>query len=317
MRYAARLVPATALLWWIGLAAFPPPVPGQTDGETQAPRAARASQIVFLGTGTPNAEPERSGPCVAVVVGDASYLVDFGPGVVRRAVAAYQMGIDALRPGRLTRAFCTHLHSDHTAGYPDLILTPWVLERNEPLRVYGPQGIREMTEHILAAYDQDIRIRLFGMENADPNGWQVVAQEIRPGVVYQDENVTVEAFPVEHGSWPEAYGFKFRCPDRTIVISGDTRPSRSLVEAAAGCDVLVHEVYSVEGFRKRPPGWQAYHASFHTSSHELAEIATAVRPGLLILYHQLLWGTSEEDLVAEVRENYDGEVVSAHDLDVF
>ena len=105
------------------------------------------ARVVLLGTGTPNAEPERSGPCVAVVVKDSAYIVDIGPGVVRRAAAAYNKGVKALKTTNLKIAFCTHLHSDHTAGYPDLIFTPWVEGRDVPLEMYGPPGIRDMTEH--------------------------------------------------------------------------------------------------------------------------------------------------------------------------
>jgi ribonuclease BN (tRNA processing enzyme) len=279
--------------------------------------AETVSKVVLLGTGTPNAEPNRAGSCVAVVVNDASYLVDFGPGVVRRATAAYMKGIKALRPEKLTRAFVTHLHSDHTSGYPDLILTPWVLGRNEPLEVYGPEGIVEMTDHILEAYQQDIHMRLYGLETAPRKGCKVNAHEIEQGIIYEDSNVTVEAFPVRHGSWPQAFGYKFTTPDRTIVISGDTVPTAALVHASTGCDVLVHEVYAVEGFNKRSVDWQRYHANYHTSSYELAGIASDAKPKLLVLYHQLYWGTSEEDLLSEIRERYDGVVVSGHDLDVF
>jgi ribonuclease BN (tRNA processing enzyme) len=275
------------------------------------------SQVVLLGTGTPNADPLRSGPAVAIVVNETPYLVDFGPGVVRRAAAAAQAGVTALRVENLKRAFVTHLHSDHTAGYADLILTPWVLGRDEPLDVYGPPGIQEMTSHILAAYEQDIRIRLDGLEPANDAGYRVNAHVIEPGVIYQDSNVTVEAFPVKHGNWEHAFGFVFQTADRKIVISGDTAPTESVVEHCDGCDVLVHEVNSMAGFQTRPPEWQRYHRSFHTSSGELAEIAAKARPGLLILYHQLLWGSSEEELLAEIREQYDGKIVSGNDLDVF
>ena len=274
------------------------------------------SQIVMLGTGTPNADPERSGPALAIVVGDTPYLVDFGPGVVRRAAAAFRLGVEGLEPKRLARAFLTHLHSDHTAGYADLILSPWVLERAEPLTVFGPRGLAAMTEHILEAYKMDIRERLDGLEPINRTGYQVNAHEVEAGLVYRDENICVEAFPVTHGSWT-AYGYKFQTPDRSIVVSGDTAPAVALVEAARGCDVLIHEVYSTAAFRGRPTDWQRYHASVHTSSKELAEIAFRVKPGLLILYHQLLWGVSEEDLLAEVCSEYDGEVVSGRDLGVY
>jgi ribonuclease BN (tRNA processing enzyme) len=275
------------------------------------------TQIVLLGTGTPNADPDRSGPSVAIVVNETPYIVDFGPGVVRRAGAAHRMGIKALAMPRLSRAFVTHLHSDHTAGYADLIFTPWVLERERPLEVYGPPGIKAMTHHILKAYEEDIRIRLDGLEPANKTGYRVNAHEIKPGVIYKDQNVTVRAFAVNHGSWQHALGYRFDTPDRSIVISGDCAPSQSVIENCNGCDVLIHEVYSEIGFKTRPPVWQRYHSAFHTSTRQLGEIATKAKPGLLILYHQLFWGRSDDDLVNEVRQFYDGKVVSGTDLAVF
>src|SRR6266849_5458461 len=121
------------------------------------------TRVILLGTGTPRPFPDRSGPATAIVVGDRAYLVDFGPGVVRRAAAAAAQGTAALEPAKITVAFVTHLHSDHTAGYPDLILTPWIQGRNE-LNVYGPEGIEEMTQHVLEAWKRDIEIRTTGLE---------------------------------------------------------------------------------------------------------------------------------------------------------
>ena len=291
-----------------------------SSGTQIAPSSQRSeskTRIVFLGTGTPNADPDRSGPAVAIIVNDQPYLVDFGPGVVRRASLAFRNGITALALPKLTRAFVTHLHSDHTVGYPDLIFTPWVMDRKEPLEVYGPQGLKAMTGHILAAYKQDIDMRLHGLEHANPTGYKVIAHEIKPGIIYQDANVTVKAFLVKHGSWKQAFGYRFETPDRTIVISGDTAPADSIVENCKQCDVLIHEVYSQAGFETRTPAWQQYHSHFHTSSKELAELARMAKPGMLILYHQLFWGMTEESLLAEIRRGYDGKVRSAHDLDVY
>ncbi|MEK6406810.1 MAG: MBL fold metallo-hydrolase [Acidobacteriota bacterium] len=284
--------------------------------ESRSP-AQSATQIVLLGTGTPNADPDRSGPSVAVVINDTPYLVDFGPGVVRRAAAAFQKGITGLAVKNLNRAFVTHLHSDHTAGYSDLILTPWVLGRTEPLQVFGPKGIKPMTEHVLKAYREDIGIRLNGGEPSNKTGYKVITNDVKPGIVYKDANVTVKAFAVNHGSWREAYGFRFETPGRTIVISGDCGPSPSVIENCNGCDVLIHEVYSQAGFATRPPEWQKYHSRYHTSSREVAEIASKAKPGLLVLYHQLFWGTSEDDLLKEVRRGYSGRVLSGRDLDVY
>ncbi len=254
------------------------------------------TQIVMLGTGTPNADPDSSGASVTIIVNDTPYIIDFGPGVVRRAEAARRKGIPGLAMPKLSKAFVTHLHSDHTLGFADLIFSPWVLERKDPLEVFGPKGLKAMTNHLVKAYKEDLEMRLYGLEPSNKTGYKVNAHEIKPGVIYKDANVTVKAFLVKHGSWKEAYGFRFETPDKTIVISGDCAPSQSVIDACNGCDVLIHEVYSQTGFLKRTPDWQKYHSSFHTSSRELAEIATKAKPGLLILYHQLFWGTSSAKL---------------------
>ena len=278
-------------------------------------------RVVVLGTGTPNADPERSGPAVAIVAGGQAYLVDAGPGVVRRAAAAARdHGIEALAPDRLNRLFVTHLHSDHTTGLPDLMLAPWVLDRPGPLRIVGPPGVEAMVEHVLAAWQEDIHVRISGLEPRDANrdAYRAVVRETTGGAVHEDAAVTVEAVPVQHGSWPHALGYRFEGGGRVVVVSGDARPSESLVEACNGCDVLLHEAYSAEAFRGRPPEWQAYHARAHTSTTELAEFANRARPKLLVLYHQLYWGATDDDLVREIRAaGYDGPVASAADLDIY
>lgn len=279
------------------------------------------TRVVLLGTGTPHADPDRSGPATAIVVDDTPYLIDFGPGVVRRAAAARRdRGVEALDVRNLRYAFVTHLHSDHTAGYPDLILTPWVLDRRVPLEVYGPAGLQAMTDHVLEAYREDIEVRVGGLEPREGPPRVIVHEigEAQAAPIYRDERVQVSAFRVPHGSWEHAFGYRFETPDRTIVISGDTGPFPEIADRCDGCDVLIHEVYSTAGFAGRAPEWQRYHASFHTSSSELARIATRARPGRLVLYHQLLWGTSPEELVHEIRNaGYEGRVLFGRDLDIF
>jgi ribonuclease BN (tRNA processing enzyme) len=308
-RLAAPALAITALIALFAAVTSP--------GGAAVPRQSGRTRLVLLGTGTPNAEPDRSGSAVAVIVDDVPYVVDAGPGVVRQASAAAGMGIEALQASRLRRLFLTHLHSDHTTGLPDFIFTPWVLERPEPLEVYGPPGTRSMIDHLLQAYQQDIRVRIEGREPANEQGYRVTVHEIAAGPIYRDDRVSVTAFPVEHGAWEYAFGFRFETVDGVIVVSGDTVPIESVVAACDGCDILVHEVYSDAGFAKRQPVWQEYHSRSHTSATELAGIASRARPGLLVLYHQLLWGSTPEELVAEVRQAYQGRVVYGNDLDVF
>lgn len=288
--------------------------PARAQGFTDTTRA----RVVLLGTGTPIPDPDRSGPGLAIVVHGSSYLVDAGPGIVRRATAAArQDSITALRVGSLQRVFLTHLHSDHTLGLPDLMLTPAVMHRKGPLYVYGPPGTRAMVRHLLEAYREDIDLRIHGLEHGDSLAYRIVVREVTPGVIYRDSNVTVRAFPVPHGSWKYAFGYRFDADGRSIVVSGDTKPSQSIVDACNGCDVLVHEVYSTKGFNRLPPADQKYHSNFHTSGIELGDLATRARPKLLILSHVLFFGESASEIVDEVRSRFAWNVVAGDDLGVY
>jgi len=269
-------------------------------------------------------DPDRSGPATVIVVNDTPYLVDFGPGVIRRVTAAYRNGVSALGFGgtNLNTVFLTHLHADHTAGYPDLILTPWVMGRRKPLDVYGPAGLKAMTKHVVKAWELDIANRVRGSEGLKYEECRVGVHEIKPGLIYKDCNISVTAFPVRHGEMRDAFGFRFETPDRTIVISGDTAPSDAIVENSRSCDVLIHEAYSEETHRKVSRKWQAYRRKYHTSSRQLAALAKRAKPALLVLYHRASPGgeqlpNREQAVLDEIRRLYRGNVVTAHDLDVF
>lgn len=275
------------------------------------------TKLVLLGTGTPFADPKKSGPSLAIVVNNTSYIVDCGPGVVRRAAEAKELGFSSLEASQLKKLFITHLHSDHTAGLADIIFTPAVLDRNAPIYVYGPPGIKYMTQHILDAYKEDIDIRINGLEKGDSIAYKVNVTEINEGVVYQDTNIQVTAFKVSHGNWKNAFGFVFKTQDKKIVISGDCTYSENLIKYAKDCDILVHEVYSDTGLKKRTKRWQDYHSTFHTSSYQLADIANKVKPKLLILNHQLTFGSTLQSLLDEVKSKYDGTIINGFDLSVY
>jgi len=281
-----------------------------------------ATRVVMLGTGTPRPEPDRSGPATAIVVNDTPYLVDFGAGVIRRAAAAYQKGIMALGPEatNIATAFLTHLHSDHTMGYPDLMFTPWLRGR-KALDVYGPKGLKAMTANIFKAWEVDLHVRT----QVGPHrrgACTVNVHEIEPGVVYRDRNVIVTAFPVHHGEELQSFGYRFEAEDRTVVISGDTSPAQSLIDHCRDCDVLIHEAYSMETYRQDPPSFQEFRRGHHTSSVELAKIANTVKPGLLVTYHHSTHdaGSGPDNagvLIDEIRQTYKGNVVAGRDLDVY
>src|SRR5258708_6517087 len=206
---------ALAMLLSLGLGC---PAFVQSMNTSPSDLKATTTRVILLGTGTPYPDPSASGPATAVVVDGRVLLFDSGPGVMRRLKAA---GLPISGPEAL---FITHLHSDHTLGYPDLILTSWVMRRRAPFAVYGPRGLKRMTNHLMAAYSEDIHIRESGLEHEAGSGYRVDVHEIGAGVVYQKDGVRVTAIAVPHGEWQHAFAYRIDTPDRSIVISGDTRP---------------------------------------------------------------------------------------------
>ena len=275
------------------------------------------TKLLILGSGTPNPDPERSGSAYAIVTNGQSYLVDFGPGVIRRASAfspSWGGEFESMEIQNLNYAFLTHLHSDHSAGLADLILSPWVLEREEPLNLFGPRGLKRMANKITDAYQIDIDYRINGSQPSNLEGYKTKVTEIAEGIIYEDKYIAVEAFENNHGDFKNSFGFVFTTKDKKIVISGDTAYSQKVIEKSKEADILVHEVYSEKGFKEKTKDWQIYHKAHHTSAPDVGKIASMSKPKKLVLSHILFWGNSKESIVEEVKSNFDGEVIIAEDL---
>lgn len=300
--------------WFLAaaLAAGAPASPRSTVAVV--PPASDSTEVVFLGTGNPRPDPTAMGPATAVIVGSRTFLFDAGVGVTRRFTAA------RIPMPSIAGVFFTHLHSDHTLGYPDLILTTWTTGRHAPLQVYGPHGLAAMTDAIYSAWREDIDVRTTGLEHLPAHGYRVAVHEIAPGVVFDSGGVRITAIPVLHGSWKEAYGYRIDTRDRSIVISRDTRPAASIEQAARGVDMLIHEVHPQSAETEAESGgrsdWARYLREFHTSDVGLGKLAAAARPRMLVLYHFGAHGSADDEVIATIRaQGYTGRIVVAKDLD--
>lgn len=281
---------------------------------TEAQRAEGC--FIVLGTGIPVPDPARHGSAYALVIGSRTFLFDAGAGVMRR-VAAAGLPIDGF-----TAAFLTHLHSDHTLGLPDVLLTTWTMGRRGPFPLVGPPGTEAMVGHLLAAWQEDVHVRLTGLERGQPAGPGVSVQETRGGVVYDSAGVRITAIPVPHGELELSFAFRIETPSRVIVLSGDTAPSEAVEAAARGADLLVHEGYPEVRLRaeNRPGGehWPAYMRAVHTSDVEIGQLAARAGVRHLVLSHFIWMGGTPADAIAGVRRGgFTGPVTVAEDLMAF
>jgi len=309
--------------WLAGCAATPtsegpPSAVIETRGAPTAAELRAPTRVVVLGTGTPVPDPRRAGASIAVVHRGQAYLFDVGPGSVANATRArYRHGIPSLYPSQVCCLFLTHLHSDHTLDYPELAFKLW-WRRPASLRAFGPAGLAEMTGGLYTMMAADTKLRTTGPQPvADPDLRHVEVTEIADGFVFEEDGIRIEAFDVDHGGIEPAFGYRIVTDERTIVISGDTAFSETLLETARGADLLFHEFVSDAGLARRTPEWQAYHRQAHTPATDVGRLAREARPGLLVLYHGLWFGVPEETALEEVRSVYDGNVVLAEDLDIF
>jgi ribonuclease Z len=274
------------------------------------PALGATMEVVLLGTGYPKPDPERAGPATAIIVNDKVFLVDTGRGVMMR-YAALKLPYTSIKA-----VFLTHLHSDHISGLPDVFTTTWIFDRKGPLELYGPEGVQGVADGVLQMFAVDIPIRRDLTEYNYLDGAKFNVHTVEEGVVYQDEDVKVTAFLVDHPPVKPAFGYLFEGGGRKIVISGDTRPSENLVKHAKGADVMVHEVYAPGRFEKNNPPKVAENLKrYHTSAEQVGEVAERAGVKLLVLSHIVSPEPEYAALIErDVKKHYKGKFVLGKDL---
>lgn len=273
------------------------------------PTTTARMQVILLGTGYPRPSADRAGPATAIVVGDKTYIVDAGRGVVMRLVGA------KLPLATIQGVFLTHLHSDHIDDLPDLYNTPWVMGRAKPFELYGPEGTQEIADAMQKFFAADIHIRADLTEMHPYEGARINTHIVHEGVVFEDSSVRVTAFAVDHRPVEPAFGYRFEAGGRVIVISGDTRPSDNLIHFAKGADVLVHEAYLDEYFSQTDTsGVAARLRAYHTTAEQAGQVAAAAGVKMLVLTH-LIPGDNDAEFLRRASQFFKGEIEVGHDLD--
>jgi ribonuclease BN (tRNA processing enzyme) len=279
---------------------------------------ATRTRLILLGTGGgPRPRKSSSASAQVVVVNGAAYVIDCGDGVAR------QLAFAGIPLATLRHIFITHHHSDHNADYGNLLLLAWTAGLRTRVDTWGPPPLSKMTQLFLEmnAYDIHTRIADEGRPPLEP---LIHPHEIETaGVVMQDENVKVTAALVDHPPVVPSFAYRIDSADRSIVISGDTRPSDNLIKLARGADVLVHEVLNPAGVERlvgrvpNAPALRESIVSHHTTAEDAGRVAQAAGVKTLVLSHFVPPDDAtitENDWSDAAKKHFSGTLIVGKDL---
>ncbi len=271
--------------------------------------AAQDFRITLLGSGENFPQPDRLGPSILVEAGGRAYVFDAGRGVLQRLADA------GVVRREVNAVFFTHLHSDHVVGFPGLWLGGWLFSRRDtPWQIFGPVGTQNMVEHLREAYSFDIDIRIYDA-GVPAEGIAFNVTEVEDGFIWNDGDVVIRAIEVDHRPIKPAFGYRIDVGEHSVVLSGDTRYSEALIEAAQGVDLLIHEVSDAsEEYLTANPRFRDVVRAHHTTAPEAGRVFAQVRPKLAVYAHMVLRDLTFEELVQMTRSTYDGPLIVGEDL---
>lgn len=288
--------------------------------------------VGLCGAGGPMPDAQRTGPCTAVLAGKRLFVIDAGSGASRN------LALMNLPPAKVEAVFLTHFHSDHIDGLGELMLQRWGGANSPtPLPIYGPVGVEQVVAGFMSAYtlDRGYRIAHHGPAIMPPTGFGGQARPFtaaadQPDVVLINEpDLKVTAFPVRHDPVSPAVGYAFTYKGRTVVISGDTAPSKRVEAAAKGADVLVHEglapnLVAIQHKAAKAVGRDRLAQIFsdipgyHTTPHQAAQIAERAKVRMLLFTHVtpgLPIGALEGPFLGDARQVFQGQIKVGRDGD--
>jgi ribonuclease BN (tRNA processing enzyme) len=300
---------------------------------SEAPK--KGSRLLTLGTrGGPLPTVERAQSSNLLIVNGALYVVDAGPGVMRRLTRA---GI-SIRD--MDNIFITHAHDDHTGGLGELLTVEYDFNRTKPVNIYGPPGTETLVKALMLELTVSSDIRISDGTRTVPIAKVFLGHDMKTGAIYQDANVNVTAAENSHFNFPpgtpaygkyKSYAYRFETPDRIIVFTGDTGPSAAVTELAKGADMLVSEVTSFEEWKERQTKsvrWQSmtpeeqaasirHQKEEHITPEEIGKMAASAGVKTVVLTHLPDTDDPKDEYKRygeQLKKYFSGQVLIAKDL---
>ncbi len=280
-------------------------------------------RLHILGSGTPTPASTRHGSSYVLEVADKQIMFDCGPSTTTKLA---NMGMTA---GAVDELFFTHHHFDHNADYPCFLLSRWdqSVDDIEPLRVHGPDYTEEFTRRLMdeevGAFAPDWIARInhpLSLNAHKKRGGtlprtppSIDVADMVAGDVLRAENWTVTTAAAHHVQpWLESLAYRLDSDEGSIIVTGDTGPSESVVELATGADTMVSICTYVQSDIEGTP-----EASYQCGSVDVAKMAQAAGVERLILVHQvhMLDAVGEmERALRDIHQHFDGKVVWGQEL---
>ena len=269
------------------------------------------NRITLLGTGCPSPSHIRFGPSVLVESNNHKFLFDSGSGVTQRLS---QIGI---KPAELDSVFITHMHSDHIVDLYQVYISGWHTGRDSSFTVYGPKGVSDYFNGVIKAYEKELSNRVEWEKRPNEKGLEYEVIEIKENLNLSKENIDIVSINVDHHPVEPAYGYKITLDNKKkVVISGDTRYSDNLIEAAQGADILIHEVFIELAFNATRMSNQTVKniQDYHTLPEDVGKVAKEADVKTLVLTHFVPPVFNEKELKKRISQYFSGEIIVGHDL---
>lgn len=286
--------------------------------------------VVTVGTGSPF-PGDRAQTATAVFVNGHFFMFDVGAGAVQKS-EKFGLPLD-----KLDAIFLTHYHSDHIMDLPNMISRSWQRGRTNDLKIYGPQGLNQLMTSVdnFLEIDNSYRLAHHGMEvmdttYADGMANEFIMEQDSHQVIFAQDGIKITAFDVNHEPIEPAVGYKIEYNGKKLVISGDTKKNKLLIEMAQDSDLLIHEAMIMtfqemlakankEAGLVRNAHIITDIQDYHTSPKEAAEVAQAANVKVLVLNH--LAPAPENRMLKSMYFKemgvFDGEKHLANDGDIF